>query len=212
MKPVEPPYNESSANPDADHIPHQWAPPAKEDKAVPADRTPKPNPKSAFGNLKSSQDRKPQIRNHQCTYLACAGGLGGAAVCSLYWRGWSITGHQLDLLPCLTTALAISFLVQLAGRLNPRATAVLSALFALLAVTVGKLLAWDLFGLLARWTNDSLVGSSWIDRLDRAWQQLPLGIQQANLVCYAATPLFAALAMPMARIARGLSIARATAV
>ena len=68
MKPVEPPYNESSANPDADHIPHQWAPPAKEDKAVPADRTPKPNPKSAFGNLKSSQDRKPQIRNHQSNH------------------------------------------------------------------------------------------------------------------------------------------------
>jgi len=136
-------------------------------------------------------------RSESCWALALTAALGSVAICSLYWRGWSVTGHVVDVVPCLLTAFLVAFLIHVSGRLKTRWTMVVSAVTASLAIVVGKILAWDLFGFTSQFSNIArTVDGTWYKQLLSSWEQYDERTQWLNGGGLLLTPLLSALIVP----------------
>ncbi len=135
-----------------------------------------------------------------CHALAWIGGTGAVVVSALFFRGWAVTEHRLDIVPALVAAILSAVAVNLLGRVDRRPQAVYAAFFAASGIAAGLILAKDVFGLVAAQSGTPADAGTWLARLTAAWtRQTPLE-QAVNAASFALAPILAALVVPAGRM------------
>lgn len=124
--------------------------------------------------------------------------MAGVLLGALMFRGWSLSGHLSDWWPCLLTAIVVAGLVRVAGRLPSNQASLWCAVCATCGVVGGKVLAWDLLGVVDRFQgNDLSLLSNRLERAADLWSSLPVSVRWANGLTWVLTPVLSAVLVPV---------------
>ena len=128
-----------------------------------------------------------------CYWLAGLAGAGSVLLGALMLRGAFVSGVPTDVAPCLLTVLLTSLAVAVAGRLESRGAVVVTTCSTVAAIAAGKMLAWDLLGVVGRLSGETAAGGTWLDRVASGWETASLAQQWINAAAWLLTPILASL-------------------